>query len=225
MNKVKKLVSLFLVIALLLSASLTLLVACNDDDDLTTQPTDTVKERDANLPTNVLHKVNVQETTNVFVDDSTGSPKTEYVVVYGNGDDSAKMASFVVLHVGKATNVEMASRQVTADDVYSAEQKVIYVNCPTQFAQAGLTMPTDDIGVTGYYIKSVDNSVFVATYGSYGTQHAAICLLQHLVGYDMYGNDAVVYKKSGSTMPKMDIVERPDFDFYAASNKDRKSVV
>ncbi len=190
-----------------------------DGEETELQATGTVTEREPSYSANVLHKVEVKETDNVFIDLSGDVPTTQYSIVYGNDEASKKMASFMSLHIGKATGVIIDPEQIVESDVYSPDGKTIYINCPAQFAQAGLSMPEDNIGQTGYYIKSVDGNVFVATNGEYGTQHAGICLLGHLIGYDMYGADAVVYKKSGATMPEMTIIERPDFDFYVASNK------
>ncbi len=169
-------------------------------------------------PTNVLHKVSVQETSNPFVSQVDGVASTEYQIVSGGGDLTQKATSFVQGHLARATGAILNVSR--AEDVeYSAEGKYIYFNCPTQFAAAGLTMPTEDIGPSGYYIKTVGNGVFVATKAETGAQQAAIALLRHLVGYEMFAVDCVSYSKNGATMPNMDIVERPDYDFYVASNK------
>ncbi len=224
MKKKNRYISLILVFALLMSLSSTLLTSCScrhkvdGGEDTEKKPIGTVAEMDAMYPTNVLHKVSVTETSNVFVDFSGDEPATEYGIVYGSDDASARMATFASLHIGRATGVVIEPKPVTEDDHYSSADKLIYVNCPVQFAEAGLTMPEDNIGQTGYYIRTVGTSVFIMTKGEYGTQHAGISLLQHLIGYNMYGPDAVVYKKTGATLPDMNIIEKPDFDFYIAAN-------
>ena len=79
-------------------------------------------------------------------------------------------------------------------------------------------MPSDDLGQTGYYIRTAGDSVFLAVYASHGYQQAALCFLRQTIGYDMFSADMVVYEKSGETLRDMDITERPDFEFHRGGN-------
>lgn len=92
----------------------------------------------------------------------------------------------------------------------------------TLFAQAQLSMPQDALGISGYYIKTVGNSAFIMPGGAFGYQNGAIAFLKAVLGFEIFSEDTVVYGKDGATLPDMEIIERPDFDFrqgiYGFSN-------
>ncbi len=157
-----------------------------------------------------LHKVTVTETDRPFV--TAGS--SEYVVVAGESNAARTAANFIVTHILGATGAELPLR---VDAEWSAEAKYIVVGNSELFAAVGLTMPEDDIGFSGYYIKSVGDSVFLAVNGDDGYQLAAIAFLRHVVGYDMLSEDTVLYEKDGATLPDMEVVERPDYDYRQES--------
>lgn len=178
-------------------------------------PIQPVTEPEQHLVTNGLHKVSVTETDRVF----TSSGKTEYQIVLDGTDSNAvKAAAFLQQHIRAATGA-MASLIREPDEVtWSNDAKYIVVNVPELFAQAGLSMPEDDLGQTGYYIKNAGNSVFIAVNSVNGVHRGAISFLKHVLGYEMYAADTVVYEKSGATLPDMEIIERPDFEFYVQGN-------
>ncbi len=182
------------------------------------KPVDTVTEPTDDLVEGTLHKVSVTETDRAFVTVTDKGPATEYAIVVGQSDQDREAANFIVKHIAAATG---ATLQIfsEAEKAYTADGKYIYVNCAAQFAQAGLKMPADDIGQRGYYIKSVADSVFIATKAPAGAQLGAIALLRHVLGYEAVSSDTIVYAKSGAVLPDMDITERPDYDFYIPSNK------
>ena len=157
-----------------------------------------------------LHKVTVTEANRPFV-----TPQgSDYKVVAGASNFARTAANFIITHVLAATGVELP---LLLDADWSADAKYIVVGDDDLFAAAGLTMPEDDIGFTGYYIKSVGDSVFIAVNGDEGYQLAAIAFLRQVVGYDMLADDTVLYEKDGTTLPDMELIERPDFDYRQIS--------
>lgn len=161
-----------------------------------------------------LHKVNVTENADrIFAKNGV----TQYKIAVTDDARAKEAANFIAKHVYAATgaNLEIvASSEVT----YEKSMKYIVIGDSALFAAAGLTMPSDDLGQTGYYIRTAGDSVFLAVYASHGYQQAALCFLRQTIGYDMFSADMVVYEKSGETLPDMDITERPDFEFHRGGN-------
>ena len=159
-----------------------------------------------------LHKVNVTPSEKrVFV----SGGKTEYKLVYASTAYISKAASFIASHVFEATG---ANLETETSPVWSENAKYIVVGDKDFMKTAGVTEPTENIGSTGYGIKTKGNSVFITANGYDGYQLGAICFLRQVVGYDMMYDDLVIYEKDGATIPDMDIVERPDFDYRSGSN-------
>ena len=162
---------------------------------------------------NNLHKVTVTETNKPFVVNG----ESDYIVVIPE-DASAelvKAVNYFVKYIEKATGCELPVREVSGLS-YNSASKWIAVGCTDKFKNAGLQMPSDDIGNKGYYIKTTGSSVFVETKNNDGDAfwRAMLRLLDCLVGYEMYEANTVVFEKSGENMPVIEVIERPDFDYY-----------
>ena len=186
----------------------------NKASDIT--PIETVNDTENHNTVEGLHKVSVIESNREFIADHT----TEYKILVDESEEEAvAAASFISRRLLEATGVRVAIEYYTAGKRIGAGDKYIVIGCPDLFKAAGLTMPTDDIGQTGYYIKSSGDSVYFAVKGVYGYQNAAISFLKHTVGYEMYASDCVVYEKTGATLPDFDIVEKPDFEFHIPGNQ------
>ena len=161
-----------------------------------------------------LHKVNVTENADrIFAKNGV----TQYKIAVTDDARAKEAANFIAKHVYAATgaNLEIV---VSSEVTYEKSMKYIVIGDSALFAAAGLTMPSDDLGQTGYYIRTAGDSVFLAVYASHGYQQAALCFLRQTIGYDMFSADMVVYEKSGETLPDMDITERPDFEFHRGGN-------
>ncbi len=211
--KLKRILSLML--ALVLTVGLIGCTAENKEEpEATNASVNVMQQPEQALAANTLHKVSVTESGRSFVTNGT----TEYAIVTAADEQSYEAANFIAKHINAATGATVPVLE--SDTVtWTADGKYIFVNCPEQFAAAGLTMPTEDIGQRGYYIKSAGDSVFIAVKVPAGTQLGAIAFLRHTLGYDMLSADTVLYEKDGTTLPDMDITERPDYDFYICSNK------
>lgn len=164
-----------------------------------------------------LHKVNVSESNVPFV--SNG--KTDYKIYVDMTDAKLgsainKSAIFVKEHILGATGADI--ELVYDKPVLTKDSFAIVYGYRDVFTSLGLTMPSDNIANSGYYIKTKDNAVFIEANGGDGYRMGGLAFLREVVGYDMISEDCVVYSKDATTMPTMDIVERPDFDYRQISN-------
>ena len=170
-------------------------------------------EPKTNYVTNSLHKVNVKESNRSFVVNGN----TEYsLVVNNNIGQCGEAANFIAKHIAASTGAIV--NIIPGEVSWNTNSKYIVMGRTDLFEQAGLTMPKDDLGVSGYYIKTVGNSVFIMTKEPHAWQHAGIAFLREVLGYDMLAEDCVIYEKDGTTLPDMEIIEKPDFDFKYEDN-------
>ena len=79
-------------------------------------------------------------------------------------------------------------------------------------------MPSDSLGESGYYIKTSGNTVFIMNPEELGYQMGAYKFLEEVLGYDMLAAGCVVYEKDGRSIPDMEIIEKPDYDYRTVSN-------
>ena len=167
----------------------------------------------------MLHDVNVDTASpanTTFIKNQT----TEYKIINGS-TISATGAGYVKKQLGTATgcvieNVELSEAEnITVDE----NSTYIFFGCEELFLSVGLEMPDKEkIGLTGYYIVTYGKNVFVQAYGTQGYQLAAICFLRQTVGFDIISTNVTIYEKDGSILPRMEITERPDFDYRQLDN-------
>ncbi len=195
-------------------ASVFLVGACGKSKSETNKQ-DSTEVETQHFVKNTLHDVTVTENASrTFVKNG----KTDYKIIMGNASSSMnKAVNFIIKNVNDATGVTLLSENSSEEIVanWSKNDKVIVFDCKDIFAKAELTVPTS-IGNSGYYIKTVGNTVFITCNSSDAYQVGAIKFLDAVLGYDMLAEDCVIYEKSGETMPDMDIIEKPDFAYRAA---------
>ena len=165
-----------------------------------------------------LHKVDVTESDMPFVVDG----QTEYKVYVDLSNPSLsgainKSASFVCEQVLSATGAELPILTEEPSDLTKQSKAIVY-GFREEMDGFGLSMPADDIGNSGYYIKTMGSVVFIEANGGDGYRMGGLAFLRAALGYDMLSEDCIYYGKDGSTMPNMDIIERPDFDYRQISN-------
>ena len=169
--------------------------------------------------TNTLHKVNVTPTDRTFVTDAgTKKATTDYKIIVEETDIyKMRAATFISQHLSDASGAVFTPETLTSFKASGAtvdkNTKCIFIGCTDIFKACGLQMPEDDLGPAGYYVKSYGNSVFIEVDMYNGYQHGAIAFLKAVVGYDMIAHDTVVYDGVAATLPDLDIIERPDFDY------------
>ena len=165
-----------------------------------------------------LHRVNVEESDVEFVSDG----KSDYKIYVDLTNPSLqkstnKIATFIKEQVLNATGAELEIL-TSAPENLNDSTKAIVIGFREEFNSLGLTMPSDDLSTTGYYIKTKGNAVFIQANGGDGYRLGGLAFLREVLGYDMISEDCIVYSRNGATLPKMDIVERPDFDYRQISN-------
>lgn len=116
-----------------------------------------------------LLKVNVTETNKPFVQNG----KSEYTVVLGSSDYAKEYGNLIVSHIKAATGCTLRIID-WEEETWSVDKKWIVVGAPKLFEQAGLSMPEEDIGDSGFHIKSAGDSVFINTKQKYGIQGGAL---------------------------------------------------
>ena len=165
-----------------------------------------------------LHKVNVTESNVPFV--VNGQTQYKIYVDLSNSKISSSImrsASFVSEQVLNATGAEIEIVSDKPQGLTENDYAIVY-GFGDLYAGFGLEVPKDDIGSTGYYIQTKGNVVFIQANGTDGYRMGGLAFLREALGYDMITEDCIVYAKDGKTMPKMDIVERPDFDYRQIQN-------
>lgn len=211
MTRRTKLISIILAAITSLSCA-----ACKQSDtDAPQQPqynTETIGSAEYQA-TGTLHDVTVTPSDRAFIVNGA----SDYEIVVVDNERAQRAAEFLRSQLYSATGVSLPVRSAS-QVTYSADSKYIIIGDEDKFAQAGLTMPEQELGQTGYYIKSVGDSVFIAVHASLGYQQAVLAFLRHVVGYEIFAADTITYGKDGTTLPDMTIIERPDFEFHRAGN-------
>lgn len=156
---------------------------------------------------NTLHKITIKEGKRTFVTEK----KSDYKIIAGSDDKTQQAAYYLATYVEKATGCKL---QFADAKDYKADGKFIVLNVPKIFEEAGLSMPEDDLGVQGYYIKTVgDNVIMTSNYES-GARFMMLAFLRNVLGFKMYSLQAVRFEKDGSIMPDMEIIEKPDISYF-----------
>ena len=133
-------------------------------------------ERAEHKVTNGLHKGvdNIPDTGIPFVVDGA----SEYKIVADNSDSHknaiAKAAGFISSHINSATGVALEVVDGDTEIEWSISAKLVVVGSDKLQQAAGFRKTTDDIGLTGYQIQTIGNSVFVSANGDAGYNLAAL---------------------------------------------------
>ena len=161
--------------------------------------------------TNSLHNVNVNY--NAPIGDYAKNGATEYKIVAGA--QTAGAVSLIQRQTAAAAKVNVPE---AADGEVGG--KFIFIGADEKFEEAGLSLPEySELGVSGYMVTTVGESVFIQAYSDRGYQMGAIAFLKYVLGYEMLSADMVVFTKTDFLIPAMDIVEAPDYAYRVASNK------
>lgn len=211
-------------------ACLTLgLTACKDDGEVSSSTMDSsggsnsspvvpTMDFDKHTVAGTLHKISVTDSERVF----TQNGQTAYKIVADIedvlcGTATKKAADFIQMHTTLSTGALLPVVTNGVNDWQSSDKYVV-IGREDLFEKAGLSMPKDNIGTTGYYIKSVGDSVFIMANGAEGYHLGALAFLRAVVGYDMLSEDCVIYEKDGKTLPEIEIIEKPDIDYRQEPN-------
>lgn len=160
-----------------------------------------------------LHKIDVQKTDKPFITDGV----SEYRIVSGTNAEEGASLLRRYLESASGEYLEIAGEE--EEIKWSSDAKLIVLGDTELFRAANLTMPTDDLGETGYYIVSAGDSVFIMGHSSQALTNGALEFLKHTVGYEMYSADTVVFWEGNTfTLPEFNVIDKPDFEFFVPSN-------
>ena len=183
----------------------------------------------------LMHDVKITPADRPFITNGT----TDYVIIVGTSDSRASDgASFIRQQIALATGATIgifidADQDLLIDDTtvvnrelsFAPDTKYLVLSHEALEQEAMIEWREDvDLEYSGYMIQSAGDSVFMKVNSFYGYQMVAQAFLRHVIGYEWYAADTIVYTKDGSTLPTMDIVEKPDFDltwnsgYMASSN-------
>ena len=207
----KKLTNIFL-----LSFASLALFGCNSatgDDTAPSDPITPTTEMEEHLQKGTLHDVNVKESNRPFVQNG----KSDYKIYYQASDEFAqKAATFMATQIEMATGLLLPVAERPSELI---DDHFILLGDSEYQASKNVPVSEKDIGTSGYQIYTKDNACYIRVGVDLGFQQAAITFLKAAIGYNRYSGKIVTYAKDGTTLPDMDIVERPDFDFRTQSNK------
>jgi hypothetical protein len=209
MKRLKKITAIFICLISAFSC-----FACKAEEETAV----ITKDSSIHYVENMLHKINVTERNVPFVVNG----ETNYKIYVDNSNETLngainKSASFVYEQVLNATGGELSISHEKPQGLTEQTYAIIYGHREL-FTQFGLSMPTEDIGTSGYYIKTKGNVVFIEANGGDGYRMGGLAFLRAVLDYDMLSEDCIYYGKDGKTMPEIDIIERPDFDYRQISN-------
>ena len=160
-----------------------------------------------------IHNVGVTtNTTRKFIQGGA----SDYKIIVDETNTADKAAADIIIKYLARSGVTLPI--VTADQ-YSDDGKFIVINNDTLFAGAGLTV-LEDLGVSGYVIKTVGDNVFLQSGGVEGIQYAAAAFLKHTLGLRTYGTADMINNVAGqwAWMPDFNITEKPDIDTHIMGN-------
>lgn len=207
--------------ALIILSTMISLFGCtsSSEDNLPSIIGITTREPETHHVEGTLHKIKVSESNIPFVTNG----QSDYKIVFHNdGNWAYKAAMFIRNEIRAATGVTLQTVEYNPEDTsltYNENSKFICLNINNIIKEAGINVTTEDIGNAGYQLVTKDNSAFIYCKTGYGYVHAARMFLKQTIGYEIYSTDISVYRKSGETLPNMDIVEKPDITYRLQSNK------
>ncbi len=137
--------------------------------------------------------------------------KTDYKIVYDKANSAiGKAGDYIVSQINEATGATLTRED---NPTWSADAKYVILGDEAMKAAANYQMTDVELGIAGYHIKTIGNSVFIYAENNDGYHLGALAFLRIVVGYDCLAADTIIYEKDGSYIPEMDVVERPDFDY------------
>lgn len=143
--------------------------------------------------------------------------KSEYVIVIPEGNDYATnmAASELNTFLSQSSGVTL---KIISDNglTHSDSAKYISLGQTTLLETAGISLSKEDLGESGYIMKTVDNTLYIsgitdATYN--GTIYGVYEWLEYTIGYRCYAADEIVYDEM-DTIPlyQFDETYRPSID-------------
>ena len=134
--------------------------------------------------------------------------ETKYKLYY---EEDKEAVAFVQEQIKELTDVRFAldGNEPTALTKYSY---AIVFGYSSLWEELGVALPTLE-NDSGYAIRKVGRAVLVYATSEDGYRLAALAFLRKVIGYDMISEDCVIYNRDPATLPELNLVEAPDFEF------------
>ncbi len=186
------------------------------------QPVDTIDVSEGEVPyTGGTHVFNIKKTNRNIVENG----KSEYkIVVPADAESEITVAADEIkVWVQKSTGVILETL-TDADAAWSSSAKYISLG-DTKTAEAAGVALTEEVGFSGYQIKSKGECVFVLGETDSGVLFGAYELLYDLVNFRAYSSDEYAYdEKTEIAFSEYDVTDIPDFNYrvtaYGLSTND-----
>lgn len=167
---------------------------------------------------NGIHRIDVGATDIDFISDG----KTEYKVVIPSDENEYIQKACRELNYFFTRSANLNFTVVTDEGLsYHPNDKYISIGETKLLEEAGIALDFDVLGYSGYIIKTMGNSVFLAGTGSYGygNLYAVYEFLEHTIDYEIYFSDEIVYDTGVENLklPDFDVLDVPDFEWRVAS--------
>ncbi len=173
------------------------------------------------LSEGTLHQISIQENTlRSFIKKSDGESQSEYQVIYEDSNsDIATAASYFSAQIAGASGFSLPlTKRSEFEGSVKKSSKCIVIGCFDLFYEAGLSMPEEKLGISGYYIVSYGNSLFFLAPHNEGYHMGVLRLLNAICGFDMISEDTIVYENAAESLPDIEIVEAPDSQWRNYTN-------
>lgn len=146
--------------------------------------------------------------------------ESDYQIIFPTVTDavlefaSAEITQFL----DEATGCEYV---VQSDDGchYDENAKYISVGKTKLLEEAGIEISADELETSGYIVKTVGKSIFIAGNGSMGSLCGVYQFLEDLFDFRVYASDEIYYQKSSTVkLPLFDVKYCPTIDMRIAPN-------
>ncbi|MBQ8294832.1 MAG: DUF4838 domain-containing protein [Clostridia bacterium] len=167
------------------------------------------------LPEGGEHGGVVGETDHMLVED--GNSEYKLVIPVDADVKTKKAANEFETFFSEATDIEL--EVITdAQATWSDTAKYISLGNTSLLETANIEINEVELGQQGYEIRTVGQSIFVASAGGFGALYGAYDLLGHLVGYEQFTSNhySLDTNVSELTLPNFEIKEVPDFEYRIA---------
>lgn len=145
-----------------------------------------------------------------------GSHSSYSIVIPEEADSSTEFAASELTEFIKQSSGVVISTVVDSGMVFDETQKYISLGQTTLLSSAGVEITKEQLGESGYIIKTIGNTLFIAgiTADTFkGTVYGVYDFLFYTIGFKTYAVDEIVYNKM-DTIPlyKFDETYRPSID-------------
>ncbi len=156
------------------------------------------------------HIYNYTSTGKNIVEGATSDYKIVYPADFEADESTA--ADEIRYWIEESTGVRL--EKVTDEGLtYSSDSKYISVGDTTLAEQAGVTL-TEDVGYSGFQIKTEGDSIFLIGETASGVLFGSYELLYRLVNFRTYSSDmSVCDEKTSIELYDFDITDIPDFEY------------